>query len=101
MRLARRIQRDVQARGRDVSSVIEQYTKFVKPCFDKVGDGGTLVLAALLDRQQALTHLNYFMHHDPCHWSVLYISCGVPSAVVLPVGNQPQHHLILNGHSVT
>eukprot|EP00775_Hariotina_reticulata_P008007 gene8007-8205_t len=35
VRLARRIQRDVQARGRDVSSVIEQYTKFVKPCFDK------------------------------------------------------------------
>jgi uridine kinase len=37
VRLARRIQRDVQSRGRDVSSVIEQYTKFVKPCFDKVG----------------------------------------------------------------
>lgn len=34
VRLARRIQRDVAARGRDVGGVIEQYTKFVKPAFD-------------------------------------------------------------------
>ncbi|PNW72116.1 hypothetical protein CHLRE_16g681850v5 [Chlamydomonas reinhardtii] len=34
VRLARRIQRDVASRGRDVASVIEQYTKFVKPAFD-------------------------------------------------------------------
>ncbi|KAF8072566.1 UKL1 [Scenedesmus sp. PABB004] len=35
VRLARRIQRDVQARGRDVAGVIEQYTRFVKPAFDQ------------------------------------------------------------------
>ncbi|KAF8062067.1 UKL1 [Scenedesmus sp. PABB004] len=35
VRLARRIQRDVQARGRDVAGVIEQYTRFVKPSFDQ------------------------------------------------------------------
>ncbi|KAK9820353.1 hypothetical protein WJX72_009364 [[Myrmecia] bisecta] len=34
VRLARRIQRDVAMRGRDVAGVIEQYTKFVKPAFD-------------------------------------------------------------------
>ncbi|KAL6770595.1 hypothetical protein ACKKBF_B31885 [Auxenochlorella protothecoides x Auxenochlorella symbiontica] len=34
VRLARRIQRDVADRGRDVAGVIEQYTKFVKPAFD-------------------------------------------------------------------
>eukprot|EP00195_Chlamydomonas_chlamydogama_P006679 CAMPEP_0202904784 /NCGR_PEP_ID=MMETSP1392-20130828/31085_1 /ASSEMBLY_ACC=CAM_ASM_000868 /TAXON_ID=225041 /ORGANISM="Chlamydomonas chlamydogama, Strain SAG 11-48b" /LENGTH=471 /DNA_ID=CAMNT_0049592593 /DNA_START=103 /DNA_END=1515 /DNA_ORIENTATION=+ len=35
VRLARRIQRDVTARGRDVGGVLEQYTRFVKPAFDK------------------------------------------------------------------
>ncbi|PSC68860.1 uridine kinase chloroplastic [Micractinium conductrix] len=35
VRLARRIQRDVTVRGRDVGGVIEQYTKFVKPAFDQ------------------------------------------------------------------
>ncbi|KAG8481731.1 hypothetical protein CXB51_026636 [Gossypium anomalum] len=33
-RLARRIRRDTVERGRDVSSVLEQYAKFVKPAFD-------------------------------------------------------------------
>ena len=33
-RLARRIRRDVSARGRDVDGVIKQYTRFVKPSFD-------------------------------------------------------------------
>ena len=35
MRLARRITRDVEHRGRDVKGCIEQYTKFVKPAFDQ------------------------------------------------------------------
>nr|QKY14883.1 uridine kinase (UK) [Polytomella parva] len=35
LRLARRIQRDVADRGRDVEGVINQYTKFVKPSFDQ------------------------------------------------------------------
>lgn len=34
VRLARRIQRDVQDRGRDVTGVLEQYQRFVKPAFD-------------------------------------------------------------------
>mmetsp|Transcript_8847 Transcript_8847/g.26519 ORF Transcript_8847/g.26519 Transcript_8847/m.26519 type:complete len:510 (+) Transcript_8847:174-1703(+) len=34
VRLARRIQRDIVERGRDVAGVIQQYTKFVKPAFD-------------------------------------------------------------------
>ncbi|PPD73253.1 hypothetical protein GOBAR_DD29820 [Gossypium barbadense] len=34
VRLARRIRRDMVERGRDVSSVLEQYAKFVKPAFD-------------------------------------------------------------------
>ena len=34
VRLARRIKRDVSVRGREVSGVIEQYTRFVKPAFD-------------------------------------------------------------------
>lgn len=34
LRLARRIQRDVQERGRDVTGVLEQYQRFVKPAFD-------------------------------------------------------------------
>lgn len=35
VRLARRIQRDVKHRGRDVAGVIEQYTRHVKPAFDQ------------------------------------------------------------------
>ncbi|EFJ49721.1 hypothetical protein VOLCADRAFT_104172 [Volvox carteri f. nagariensis] len=35
LRLARRIQRDVACRGRDVVGVIRQYTEFVKPMFDQ------------------------------------------------------------------
>ena len=35
VRLARRIKRDTAERGRDVNGVIEQYTRFVKPSFDK------------------------------------------------------------------
>ncbi|GMI93972.1 uridine kinase/uracil phosphoribosyltransferase 1, uridine/cytidine kinase 1, URIDINE KINASE-LIKE 1 [Hibiscus trionum] len=34
VRLSRRIRRDTVERGRDVSSVLEQYAKFVKPAFD-------------------------------------------------------------------
>eukprot|EP00667_Euglena_gracilis_P010110 EG_transcript_10288 len=34
VRLARRIVRDTNERGRDVSGVISQYTRFVKPMFD-------------------------------------------------------------------
>jgi uridine kinase len=35
VRLARRIQRDVAVRGRDVAGVIAQYQRFVKPCFER------------------------------------------------------------------
>lgn len=35
VRLARRIQRDVSHRGRDVQGVLQQYTTFVKPSFDQ------------------------------------------------------------------
>lgn len=35
VRLARRIRRDTCDRGRDVSGVLEQYTRFVKPMFDQ------------------------------------------------------------------
>jgi hypothetical protein len=35
VRLARRITRDVEHRGRDVKGCLEQYTKFVKPAFDQ------------------------------------------------------------------
>ncbi|GLC49136.1 hypothetical protein PLESTB_000186300 [Pleodorina starrii] len=35
LRLARRIQRDVACRGRDVAGVLRQYTEFVKPMFDQ------------------------------------------------------------------
>eukprot|EP00450_Noctiluca_scintillans_P003306 CAMPEP_0194481594 /NCGR_PEP_ID=MMETSP0253-20130528/3940_1 /TAXON_ID=2966 /ORGANISM="Noctiluca scintillans" /LENGTH=426 /DNA_ID=CAMNT_0039321087 /DNA_START=192 /DNA_END=1472 /DNA_ORIENTATION=- len=35
VRLARRIRRDTAERGRDVESVITQYTRFVKPAFEK------------------------------------------------------------------
>ncbi|KAL4193338.1 hypothetical protein AMTRI_Chr06g176370 [Amborella trichopoda] len=34
LRLARRIRRDTVERGRDVRSVLDQYSKFVKPAFD-------------------------------------------------------------------
>ncbi|KAK8608655.1 hypothetical protein V6N13_024072 [Hibiscus sabdariffa] len=35
VRLSRRIKRDTVERGREVSSVLEQYAKFVKPAFDE------------------------------------------------------------------
>lgn len=34
IRLARRIQRDITARGRTVVDVLAQYCKFVKPAYD-------------------------------------------------------------------
>jgi len=34
-RLARRMVRDIKERGRDIASVIHQYTLFVKPAFDE------------------------------------------------------------------
>ncbi|KAI7906064.1 uridine kinase [Cokeromyces recurvatus] len=34
IQLARRIQRDTLYRGRDVSGILDQYTRFVKPAFD-------------------------------------------------------------------
>ncbi|VDK52919.1 unnamed protein product [Anisakis simplex] len=33
-RLARRVQRDIEERGREVNGVLEQYFRFVKPAFD-------------------------------------------------------------------
>jgi uridine kinase len=35
VRLARRVGRDTSDRGRNIASVLEQYTKFVKPAFDQ------------------------------------------------------------------
>eukprot|EP01024_Parvocaulis_polyphysoides_P042756 TRINITY_DN3902_c0_g1_i2.p1 TRINITY_DN3902_c0_g1~~TRINITY_DN3902_c0_g1_i2.p1 ORF type:complete len:477 (-),score=52.82 TRINITY_DN3902_c0_g1_i2:194-1624(-) len=35
VRLARRIQRDIEQRGRDLEGVLRQYTTFVKPMFDQ------------------------------------------------------------------
>ncbi|KAI9490878.1 uracil phosphoribosyltransferase-domain-containing protein [Zychaea mexicana] len=34
IRLARRLQRDIAERGRDLQGVLQQYTRFVKPAFD-------------------------------------------------------------------
>ncbi|KAG2225156.1 hypothetical protein INT45_009485 [Circinella minor] len=34
IRLARRLQRDIAERGRDLEGVLQQYTRFVKPAFD-------------------------------------------------------------------
>ena len=35
IRLARRIRRDIESRGRDLDGVLRQYVKFVKPAFDE------------------------------------------------------------------
>jgi uridine kinase len=34
IRLARRLERDITERGRDLDGVIQQYTRFVKPSYD-------------------------------------------------------------------
>lgn len=34
IRLARRLQRDICERGRDLQGVLKQYNKFVKPAYD-------------------------------------------------------------------
>ena len=34
IRLARRLERDIIERGRDIDGVIQQYTRFVKPSYD-------------------------------------------------------------------
>lgn len=34
IRLARRLRRDIQERGRSIESVLEQYNKYVKPAFE-------------------------------------------------------------------
>lgn len=35
IRLVRRLKRDISERGRDISGVIKQYNKFVKPSFEQ------------------------------------------------------------------
>ena len=35
IRLLRRLKRDISERGRDISGVIKQYNKFVKPSFEQ------------------------------------------------------------------
>ena len=35
IRLVRRLRRDISERGRDITGVIKQYNKFVKPAFDQ------------------------------------------------------------------
>lgn len=35
IRLVRRLKRDITDRGRDISGVIKQYNKFVKPAFEQ------------------------------------------------------------------
>lgn len=35
IRLIRRLKRDISQRGRDVSGIIKQYNKFVKPAFEQ------------------------------------------------------------------
>lgn len=68
-RLARRLERDIEERGRDVDGVLEQYLRFVKPAFDtfiapgmKVADiivprGGGNEVAIGLIAQQVKTQL--------------------------------------------
>jgi len=34
IRLARRLERDITERGREIEGVIQQYTRFVKPSYD-------------------------------------------------------------------
>ncbi|CAF1501216.1 unnamed protein product, partial [Rotaria sordida] len=34
IRLARRLERDIAERGRDIEGVIQQYTRYVKPSYD-------------------------------------------------------------------
>lgn len=34
IRLARRLVRDINERGRDIEGIIQQYTRFVKPSYD-------------------------------------------------------------------
>ena len=34
IRLARRLERDITERGREIEGVIQQYTRFVKPAYD-------------------------------------------------------------------
>lgn len=35
IRLIRRLKRDISQRGRDISGIIKQYNKFVKPAFEQ------------------------------------------------------------------
>lgn len=35
IRLVRRLKRDISERGRDITGVIKQYNKFVKPAFEQ------------------------------------------------------------------
>lgn len=35
IRLVRRLKRDISQRGRDISGIIKQYNKFVKPAFEQ------------------------------------------------------------------
>lgn len=35
IRLVRRLKRDISLRGRDISGIIKQYNKFVKPAFEQ------------------------------------------------------------------
>jgi len=50
IRLARRLERDIAERGRDVKGVLEQYLRFVKPAFDSFISPGAKVADLIVPR---------------------------------------------------
>lgn len=49
-RLGRRLERDIEERGRDIEGVLEQYMRFVKPAFDSFIAPGMKVADVIVPR---------------------------------------------------
>lgn len=98
MRLTRRIRRDTGEKGRDIGTVLDQYSKFVKPAFDatkKYADiiiprGGDNHVAIDLIVQHIRTKLG---QHDLCkiypNLYVIFSTFQIHLYVMLKQQNMP------------
>ena len=64
IRLARRLERDISERGREIDGVIQQYTRFVKPSYDHY-IAPTMIYADLIvprgEKCKLFSHIKWFV----------------------------------------
>ncbi|KAJ1650055.1 Uridine kinase [Dispira simplex] len=117
VRLARRLQRDVSERGRDLAGVLNQYERFVKPSYETyihpTMRNADIIVPRGLDNKRAIRLITQmvskqlFESYHHFRWELARIVCNAcskethPNLVVLPVTNQLRglHTIIRNRHT--